>query len=94
MQPQGPIGVGSMGSMGGSVRPPGKSGLTFNCILSCLHGGLQKSRETGIELHSLNGSANETHDTLCSAMVSALAALPQQPIASDTPYSPPTSFLL
>jgi len=51
MQPQGLVG---MGGMGGSMRPPGKSGLTFDHILSRLQGELQKSRETGAELHSVN----------------------------------------
>lgn len=67
MQPQGLVG---MGGMGGSMRQPGKSGLTFDHILSRLQGELQKSRETGAELHSLNGSMNDIHDTLGGAMVS------------------------
>ena len=83
MQPQGLVG---MGGMGGSMRPPGKSGLTFDHILSRLQGELQKSRETGAELHSLNGSMNEIHDTLGGAMVSVLAVSPQRSIASDTPF--------
>lgn len=53
-----------MGGMGGSMRPPGKSGLTFDHILSRLQGELQKSRETGAELHTLTGAMNEIHDTL------------------------------
>ena len=67
MQPQGLVG---MGGMGGSMRPPGKSGLTFDHILSRLQGELQKSRETGAELHSLNGSMNDIHDTLGGTLVS------------------------
>jgi hypothetical protein len=64
MQPQGLVG------MGGSMRPPGKSGLTVDHILNRLQGELQKSRETGAELHSLNGSINEIHDTLGGTLVS------------------------
>lgn len=61
MQPHGLVG---MGGMGGSARPPGKSGLTFDHILSRLQGELQKSRETGAELHSLTGAMNDIHETL------------------------------
>lgn len=61
MQPQGLVG---MGGMGGSARPPGKSGLTFDHILSRLQGELQKSRETGAELHSLTNAMNDIHETL------------------------------
>ncbi|KAI0826980.1 hypothetical protein BC628DRAFT_1434503 [Trametes gibbosa] len=61
LQPQGLVG---MGGMGGNVRVPGKSGLTFDHILSRLQGELQKSRETGAELHSLNSGLAEIHDTL------------------------------
>lgn len=61
MQPQGLVG---MGGMGGAARQPGKSGLTFDHILSRLQGELQKSRETGAELHSLTGAMNEIHETL------------------------------
>ncbi|KIM79867.1 hypothetical protein PILCRDRAFT_823052 [Piloderma croceum F 1598] len=62
MQPQGLGGMGGMGA--GSVRAPGKSGLTFDHILSRLQGELQKSRETGAELHNLTGAMNDIHDTL------------------------------
>jgi hypothetical protein len=55
-------GLGSMG--GGSVRPPGKSGLTFDHMLRRLQGELQKTRETGAELHNLTGAMNDMHDTL------------------------------
>jgi hypothetical protein len=53
-------GLGGMGA----IRPPGKTGLSFDLILSRLQGELQKSRETGAELTSLAGSMNEIHDTL------------------------------
>lgn len=66
MQPQG---LGGMGGMGGSMRPPGKSGLTFDHILSRLQGELQKSRETGAELHNLTGAMTEIHDTLGGSLV-------------------------
>lgn len=52
-----------LGGMGG-VRPPGKTGLSFDVILSRLQGELQKSRETGAELNSLTGTMNEINDTL------------------------------
>ncbi|THG94751.1 hypothetical protein EW026_g6778 [Hermanssonia centrifuga] len=68
MQPQGLVG---MGGMGGNARPPGKSGLTFDHILSRLQGELQKSRETGAELHSLTGAMNDIHETLGGNMPSA-----------------------
>jgi hypothetical protein len=49
MQQQQQSGLGGMGGMG-SLRPPGKSGLTFDHIISRLQGELQKSRETGLLL--------------------------------------------
>lgn len=63
--------LGGMGGMGGSMRPPGKSGLSFDHILSRLQGELQKSRETGAELHSLTAAMNDIHDTLGGSLVSA-----------------------
>jgi hypothetical protein len=57
-------GLTGMGGMGGSMRPPGKSGLTFDHILSRLQTELQKSRETGAELHTLTGTMNDINDTL------------------------------
>ncbi|KAL0569495.1 hypothetical protein V5O48_012477 [Marasmius crinis-equi] len=66
-------GMAGMGGMGGSMRPPGKSGLTFDHILTRLQGELQKSRETGAELHSLTGAMNEIHETL------GAGNLPQNP---------------
>ena len=60
-----------MGGMGGNVRVPGKSGLTFDHILSRLQGELQKSRETGAELHSLSSGLAEIHDTLGGNLVSS-----------------------
>jgi len=61
MQPQG---FGAMGGMGsGNVRPLGKSGLTFDYILSRLQGELQKSCETGAELRNLTGAMNAIHET-------------------------------
>ena len=64
-------GLIDMGGMGGSMRPPGKSGLTFEHILSRLQGELQKSRETGAELHTLSGTMNDIHDTLGGNLVRA-----------------------
>ena len=61
LQPQGLLGTGGMGR---NMRAPGKSGLTFDHILSRLQGELQKSRETGAELHSLSSGLAEIQDTL------------------------------
>ncbi|EKM56851.1 uncharacterized protein PHACADRAFT_254197 [Phanerochaete carnosa HHB-10118-sp] len=74
MQPQGLVG---MGGMGGSARPPGKSGLTFDHILSRLQGELQKSRETGAELHSLTNAMNDIHETLGGNIPPAAGPYPQ-----------------
>jgi hypothetical protein len=68
-------GLGGMGGMG-SLRPPGKSGLTFDHILSKLQGEIQKSRETGAELHGLTGTMGEIHDTLGGNLVSRLSSTP------------------
>lgn len=65
MQP----GIAGMGGMGGGMRAPGKSGLTFDHILNRLQGELQ-SRETGTELQSLNVTLSEVHDTLGGSLVS------------------------
>ncbi|KAJ7725938.1 hypothetical protein B0H16DRAFT_1781436 [Mycena metata] len=53
-----------MGGMGGGMRQPGKSGLTFDHILSRLQGELTKSRETGQDLQTLSGAMNDIQDTL------------------------------
>lgn len=62
-------GLGGMGGMGGGMRAPGKSGLTFDHIISRLQGELQKSRETGAELHNLTGAMGDVHDTLGGSLV-------------------------
>jgi hypothetical protein len=62
------VGGGGSGASGGG-RAGGKSGLTFDHILSRLQGELQKSRETGAELHSLTGAMSDIHDTLGGALV-------------------------
>ncbi|KAF7430144.1 hypothetical protein PC9H_005844 [Pleurotus ostreatus] len=72
MQP----GITGMGGMGGGMRAPGKSGLTFEHILNRLQGELQKSRETGTELQSLNGTMSEVHDTLGGSLPSNLPPYP------------------
>ncbi|TBU52602.1 hypothetical protein BD310DRAFT_981744 [Dichomitus squalens] len=69
-------GLQGMGGMGGNVRVPGKSGLTFDHILSRLQGELQKSRETGAELHSLSNGLVEIHDTLGGNLPSNLQPYP------------------
>lgn len=67
--------LGGMGGMGANMRVPGKSGITFDHILSRLQGELQKSRETGAELHSLTGAMNEIHDTLGGNLVSTAPSI-------------------
>ncbi|KAF5349358.1 hypothetical protein D9758_011785 [Tetrapyrgos nigripes] len=66
-------GIAGMGGMGGSMRPPGKSGLTFDHIINRLQGELQKSRETGAELHTVATTMNEIHDTLAGGNLPANA---------------------
>ena len=41
----------------------------FDHILNGLQGELQKSQETGAELHHLTGSMNDIHDTLDMSLV-------------------------
>lgn len=72
IQQQGLVG---MGGMGANMRAPGKSGITFDHILSRLQGELQKSRETGSELHSLTGAMSEIHETLGGNLVSAISPI-------------------
>ncbi|KAI0254610.1 hypothetical protein BJV78DRAFT_1338898 [Lactifluus subvellereus] len=74
IQQQGLVG---MGGMGANMRAPGKSGITFDHILSRLQGELQKSRETGAELHSLTGAMNEIHETLGGNLPQSLPPYPQ-----------------
>jgi hypothetical protein len=58
-------GLGGMG--GGCVRPPRKSRMTFDRILSRLR--VQKSRETGAELHNLTRAMNNIHVTVGGLLV-------------------------
>ena len=68
-------GLTAMGELSRSMRPPGKSGLTFDHILSRLQGELQKSRETGAELHSLTGAMGDIQDTLSGSLVCVYSLL-------------------
>ena len=54
--------------MDGNMRPTGESSVSFDHILSCLQGKLQKSREAGVKLHSLMTAMNDIHNTLGSAL--------------------------
>ena len=72
-----------LGGMGG-LRPPGKTGLSFDVILGRLQGELQKSRETGAELTSLSAAMNDIHDTLGGNLVRL----------SETPKLNPADLLL
>ncbi|KAJ7743958.1 hypothetical protein DFH07DRAFT_835322 [Mycena maculata] len=69
-------GLNGMGGMGGSMRPPGKSGLTFDHILNRLQGELTKSRETGQDLQTLSGAMNEIQDTLGGSLPPNLPPFP------------------
>ncbi|PPR06464.1 hypothetical protein CVT24_002606 [Panaeolus cyanescens] len=73
-----------LGAMAG-MRPPGKTGLTFDVVMSRLQGELQKSRETGAELTSLSGALNEINDTLSGNVA---ASVPQFP-STLPPVRPP-----
>ena len=57
-----------LGGMGG-MRPPGKTGLSFDVILSRLQGELQKSKQTGHELDTLTGAMHVIQDTLGGSLV-------------------------
>jgi hypothetical protein len=57
---------------GGLSGRAGKSGLTFDHILSRLQTELQKSRETGAELSTLTSVMTDIHDTLGGGAVSLL----------------------
>ncbi|OSX56111.1 hypothetical protein POSPLADRAFT_1160987 [Postia placenta MAD-698-R-SB12] len=81
---QGLIGLGDRGR---NMNVPGKSGLTLDHILSRLQGELQKSRNTGAELHSLTSAMNEIHDTLGGNL---LPNLPPHP-SNLPPVMPPQS---
>ncbi|KAI6132396.1 hypothetical protein EV401DRAFT_1917556 [Pisolithus croceorrhizus] len=83
--------LGVMGGMGGSVRPPGKSGLSFDHILSRLQGELLKSRETGAELHSITTTMNELQDTLGGALPPSLPPLPHNLPPVRPPQPPATN---
>ena len=65
-----------MGGMGTNMCAPGKSGITFDHILSRLQGELQKSRETSAMLHSLTGVMNEIHKTFGCNLVSTTPSIP------------------
>jgi len=68
------------------MRPPGKSGLTFDHILSRLQGELQKSRDTGTELHTLTGAMNDIHDTLGGTLVCRSLNFFFMPINLNPPF--------
>ena len=68
-----------MGGMGANMRLTGKSGISFDYILGRFQGELQKSRETGAELHSLTGAMNEIHETLGGSLVSTILPLSTLP---------------
>ena len=64
-----------LGGMGG-MRPPGKTGLSFDVILSRLQGELQKSKQTGHELDTLTGAMHVIQDTLGGSLVGSLSFFP------------------
>jgi len=62
--------LNSMGGLGGSTRAPGaRSGLSFEHIMSKIQSELQKSRDTGSELHGLANAMNDIQDTLGGSLV-------------------------
>ncbi|KAJ2912943.1 hypothetical protein MD484_g7470, partial [Candolleomyces efflorescens] len=81
----------SLGGLGGGIRQPGKSGLSFDVILSRLQGELQKSRETGAELNTLTGALGEVHDTLGGGLPTNLPPFPSvlPPVRPASELSPP-----
>lgn len=74
----------ALGGMGGAPRT-GKSGLTFDHILSRLQSELAKSRETGGELQTLTGALVDVQDTLGGALPPNLPPYP----SSLPPVRPP-----
>ncbi|KAK7018571.1 glycosyltransferase family 69 protein [Favolaschia claudopus] len=90
--------LNGMGGMGASMRAPGKSGLTFDHILSRLQGELTKSRETGQDLQTLSGAMNEIQDTLGGSLPSNLPVFPHvlPPVRPPQPEqngsSPPQQY--
>ena len=74
------------------MRAPGKSGITFDNIFSHLQGELQKSRETGAELHSLTGAMNMIHETFGGNLVRTIILLFHATIRTD--HSPSHSHSL
>ncbi|KAG9093329.1 hypothetical protein FS749_014569 [Ceratobasidium sp. UAMH 11750] len=71
--------LGGLGGLGQSQARPGSKGLSFDHILNKLQMELQKSRETGAELHSLTSAMNDIHDTMGGAVVSRLLISPCPP---------------
>ncbi|KAJ7902642.1 hypothetical protein B0H14DRAFT_2666979 [Mycena olivaceomarginata] len=69
-------GLNGMGGMGASMRAPGKSGLTFDHILSRLQGELTKCRETGQDLQTLSGAMNDIQETLGGSLPPTLPPYP------------------
>lgn len=59
----------ALGGMGAGAPRQGKSGLTFDHLLSRLQSELLKSRETGSELTQLNGTMNDIQESLGGAIV-------------------------
>ena len=68
--------LNGMGGMGANMCVPGKSGMTFDHILSRLQGEIQKCRETSAELHSLTEAMNEIHKSLGGNLVSTAPSIP------------------
>ncbi|KIL56312.1 hypothetical protein M378DRAFT_17173 [Amanita muscaria Koide BX008] len=54
--------VENSNGISGSIRPPGRSSLSFDLIINRLRGELQKSKETGAELHNLMTGLGEIQD--------------------------------
>ncbi|KAM6502903.1 hypothetical protein JOM56_002880 [Amanita muscaria] len=80
----------TMGSMGGNIRRPGKSGLSFDLIFRRLQGELQKCKETGVELHNLTAALGEIQDALGGSLADYVHLLkPQNMPPPPLPHSLP-----
>ncbi|KAF8625152.1 hypothetical protein AX15_005534 [Amanita polypyramis BW_CC] len=84
-------GLTGMGGMGGNIRPPGKSGLSFELIFSRLQGELQKSKDTGAELQNLTSALGEIQDTLGGALPQNMPPPPHN-LPPVRPSQPPPAM--
>ncbi|KAH7096147.1 hypothetical protein BKA62DRAFT_720590 [Auriculariales sp. MPI-PUGE-AT-0066] len=94
--------MNSMGGLGASTRAPGtRSGLSFDHIMSKIQSELQKSRDTGAELHGLANAMNDIQDTLGGSLPIVPSQQPRPaslvgplapPAPQPTPAAPPPEY--